>query len=204
MCNCCSFCCCSCCRFSCYCCPTLRCVCVFSSRQPKTVARQVQQLGKCSNKRRLSCTQSSHSATFLMPLPPPSLLAPAVPHLVYVLLLPRTFAASSVVHSRWHAHSAHSERLRPAARSCICEQVATAFSTCKGGGAGVQGCVAEHPLKRKLPALLSLSLFAVATFWRLLRMVSCHMRWRKAAAAHMPSYQAPTPPVRSHSLPLSP
>lgn len=60
----------------------------------------------------------------------------------------------------------------------------------------MKGSVAKHPLKRKLPALLSLSLFAVATFWRLLRMVSCHMRWRKAAAAaaaHMPHASALAP-----------
>lgn len=131
MCNCCSFCCCSCCRFSCYCCPTLRCVCFFfkatqNSFQASATARQVQQQASPKLHPKLPLSHLPHD-------PPPSLLPPAVPHLVYVLLLPCTFAASPV-HSRWHAHS---ERLRPAARSCICEQVATAFSTCKGGAAGV-------------------------------------------------------------------
>lgn len=85
---------CNCCRFACYCCPTLRCVSVFSSKatqnsfQASATARQVQQQ---------QASPKLHPKLPLSPLPyPHPPLPPAVPHLVYVLLLPRTFAASSV------------------------------------------------------------------------------------------------------------
>lgn len=177
---------CNCCRFGCHCCPTLRCVCVFSSKatqnsfQASATARQVQQQ---------QASPKLHPKLPLSHLPfPHPLLHPCCSSSLLC------FIASAHFRCQLSPQSAHSERdLDQQLAVAYVSKLPLRLALAKGAvqGSTVKGSVAKHPLKRKLPALLSLSLFAVATFWRLLRMVSCHMRWRKkAAAAHMP--HAPT------------
>lgn len=141
--------------------------------------------GNCNHARQVQ--QASHKLRRSTPVPlkPHSLLSPS----------PSSYARLCFIASA-HFRCLPRPRTSPSPRaeaccSYICEKVASAFSTWRGCGRHFE---AQHPLKRQLcPSSCCrcccccsciACLCVVATFWRLPRMVSCHMRCHKPGHKH--------------------